>query len=208
MTFAPGETGNPEGRPVGARNRRTTLIIQQIIKSGNQDPLLTLSELQAKSTDESIRATAANMLAPFLHSKLQSVPTPRFIETELTLPPLTTLDSALQNIAVIEAAVADNKLDVASGQELIAMIEAFVRTKNILEVQELQERLTVLEATIAAQPSTSQLMHVQGGLPSLPGTNITMPPRLNGNEPRMLPPSAALGEDAAPAIDQEPAQEP
>ena len=194
--YRPGESGNPNGRPIGSRNKRTQQIVQQIINSGNKDPLVTLSELQANSTDEGIRATAANMLAPFLHSKLTAMPAPRFIETtELILPPLNSLEHAVQSIAVIETAVAANQLDVQSAQDLIGMINAYIAGKNIMEVAELQDRLYVLEQAIAAQPSTSQLMHVQGGLPSLPGTNITMPPRLNGNqEPRALPPSAALGE--------------
>jgi hypothetical protein len=93
-----------------------------------------LSELQANSQDEGIRATAPNMLAPFLHSKLQSKPAPRFIEAELTLPPLTSLDTAVESIAKIESAVAANQLDVQSGQELIGMIEAYIRGKNIMEV--------------------------------------------------------------------------
>lgn len=202
--YQPGETGNPSGRPIGSRNKRTTLIVQQIINSGNKDPLVTLSELQANSTDEGIRATAANMLAPFLHSKLTATPAPRFIETtELVLPPLDFLEHAVQSIAVIETAVAANQLDVQSAQDLIGMINAYIAGKNIMEVAELQDRLYVLEQAIAAQPSSTQLLHVEGGLPSLPGTNITMPPRLNGLGQRALPPSAALGEPEAPQQEPE-----
>ena len=174
-TWTPGVFGNPNGRPRGSRNIRTTEIVNQIIKSGNKDPLVTLSELQSNSADEAIRATAANMLAPFLHSKLTATPAPRFIETELTLPPLTDLASAIDSIALIQAAVAGNQLDVASAQELIGMIEAFVRTKNIMEISTLQQRLDAIEQSIANAPANSQLPHVTGGLPSLPGTNITMP---------------------------------
>ena len=208
MPFAPGETGNSEGRQVGSRNKRTTLIIKQIIAAGHKDPLLTLAELQANSQDESIRASAANMLAPFLHSKLQSTPAPRFIETELTLPPLDSLENAVQSIALIEAAVAENRLDVQSAQDLIGMINAFIAGKNIMEIAELQERLTNIEASIANNPQ-AQLPHIEGGLPSLPGTNITMP-RLNG-EPASLPstspaPSPGLGEPSQ-AIDHEPSTE-
>jgi hypothetical protein len=178
--FLPGEVSNPNGRRVGSRNKRTAEIINQIINSGNKDPLVTLSELQANSSDESIRASAANMLAPFLHSKLQSVPTPRFIETtELTLPPLDSLEHAVQSIAVIETAVAANQLDVQSAQDLIGMINAYIAGKNIMEVAELQDRLYGDGLFEDAQPSSSQLMHVECGIPQLSGTNITMPPRLN-----------------------------
>ena len=89
MTWLPGQTGNSHRnghRPVRSRNRRTTDAIEAIIKAGHQDPLLTLAELQAKSTDEGIRATAANMLAPFLHSKCGAMPPLRFISEPVVLP--------------------------------------------------------------------------------------------------------------------------
>ena len=78
------------------------------------------------------------MLAPYLHPKLQSTPSPRFIETELVLPPLDSLENAVQSIALIEAAVAENRLDVQSAQDLIGMINAFIAGKNIMEIAELQ----------------------------------------------------------------------
>jgi hypothetical protein len=56
--FKPGEAGNPNGRPPGSRNKRTHLIIQQIIKSGGKDPLVRLSELVTSSQDESIAAAS------------------------------------------------------------------------------------------------------------------------------------------------------
>jgi hypothetical protein len=74
--WKPGERPEGAGRPVGARNRRTAYVIELIRSAGHQDPLLTLAELQAKSQDEGIRATAANMLAPYLHSKLAAIPVP------------------------------------------------------------------------------------------------------------------------------------
>ena len=141
-----------------------------------------------------VRASAASMLAPYLHGKLQSIPVPRFVEAELTLPPLDSLENAVQSIALIEAAVAENRLDVQSAQDLIGMINAYIAGKNIMEIAELQERLANIEQAIAAQPASSQTVHVQGGMPALPGTNITMP-RLNGNEVRQLQThSSALGE--------------
>ena len=164
MGFAPGTSGNPNGRPSGARNRRTQEVLDQIIKSGKKDPLLALSELITNAQDESVRASAASMLAPYLHGKLQSIPVPRFVEAELQLPPLTSLESALESIAKIQAAVAGNQLDIQNAQELIAMIEAFVRTKNIMEITTLQERLDAIEQSIANNPQ-AQLPHIEGGLP-------------------------------------------
>ena len=82
------------------------------------------------------------------------------------------------------------------------MINAFIAGKNIMEIAELQERLTAIEPAIAAQPASSTYVHVEGGMPALPGTNITMP-RLNGNEVRQLPThSSALGEPSVPIEEQ------
>jgi len=84
-SFVNGQIGNPTGRPLGSRNKRTKEIIQQIIESNNKDPLVTLSEISSSDPDSAIRATAANMLAPYMHSKMQSTPAPRFVE-ELDIP--------------------------------------------------------------------------------------------------------------------------
>ncbi len=170
--WEPGKSGNPNGRPVGSRNKRTREIIEQIIASGNKDPLVTLSEIQNSSPDLSVRATAASMLAPYLHGKITPSPMPRFVETEIQLPPLDSLENAVSSIALIESAVASNQLDVQSANDLIGMINAFIAGKNIMEIAELQERLAAIESAIAASPASSQQVYVEGGLPPLPGTSI------------------------------------
>src|SRR6516164_8522693 len=99
--WKPGVSGNPAGRPIGARNQRTKEIVQQIIDAGHQDPLLTLAELQAKSDDEAIRATAANMLAPYLHSKCMAKPVPPdpvYFEQAVSLSRPTNIRKAYSNI--------------------------------------------------------------------------------------------------------------
>src|SRR5712672_4059325 len=111
MAWAPGQSGNPHrngARPLGSRNRRTTEAIEAIIAAGHQDPLLTLAELQAKSSDEGIRATAANMLAPFLHSKCGAMPPLRFISEPVELPhPNPTTEAEISaNIAYLAQALA------------------------------------------------------------------------------------------------------
>src|SRR5712672_1534825 len=116
MAWAPGQSGNPHrngARPLGSRNRRTTEAIEAIIAAGHQDPLLTLAELQAKSADEGIRATAANMLAPYLHSKTGATPPLRYIEQPVILPHPnpTTVDHVNANVAHINSLYAAGTLD-------------------------------------------------------------------------------------------------
>jgi hypothetical protein len=62
-SWKPGQTANPNGRPLGSRNNRTADIVKRLMALGIKT-LETLSELQNNSPDEAIRATAANMLAP------------------------------------------------------------------------------------------------------------------------------------------------
>lgn len=170
MTWTAGQSGNPQRnghRPFGSRNRRTTEAIEAIIAAGHQDPLLTLAELQAKSSDEGIRATAANMLAPFMHSKCGAMPPLRYIEEPITLPhPIPT--SALEvnaNVAHINSAFAAGNLDLDFYNALLAgQSEHTVSFKAYEEID-----------------PTNQNIHITGGLPELPGTNITMP-QLNGHE--------------------------
>jgi hypothetical protein len=94
-----GVGGNPNGRPVGARNKRTKEIIQQIIDAGHKDPLVTLSEISATHPDDNLRATAANMLAPYMHSKMQSAPAPRFLDQIEEIPKFTTVQEAEDYLA-------------------------------------------------------------------------------------------------------------
>jgi hypothetical protein len=171
--FIPGEASNPSGKKPGTRNRRTRDIVQQIIDAGYRDPLITLSEIQHGNPDASIRAQTASMLAPYLHGKVVPAPIPRFVEVPLDLPPLDSLRNAVERIARINDLVTQNLLDIALGQDLIAMAREYIAGLNQLEVQQLTERLALVEANQANQP---QVQHVQGGLPPLPGTSIIMGP--------------------------------
>ena len=91
-------------------NIRTKEISQQIIAAGNKDPLLTLSEIQATDQDSAVRATAANMLATYLHSKLHAVPAPRYIEHPIDVPDFTSVEIAKNFLARIPVLVARGEL--------------------------------------------------------------------------------------------------
>jgi hypothetical protein len=107
---------------LGAGTEERPKLIEAIIAAGHQDPLLTLAELQAKSADEGIRATAANMLAPYLHSKCGAIPPLRFISdpVELPHPNPTTVDHVNANLAHINAMVAAGTLDIDFATILLA----------------------------------------------------------------------------------------
>ena len=167
-SFVNGQIGNPNGRPMGSRNRRTKEIIQQIIESNNKDPLLTLSEISSNDPDSAIRATAANMLAPYMHSKMQSTPAPRFVEEACDIPEFTHPSDAEGFLAKIAALVARGELDIQTGLELSTL------AKTWIDAQYSREELAIKQYN-AGSTEQEQTIRIEGGLPALPGTNVTMP---------------------------------
>ena len=80
MTWNPGQSGNPNGYK-GPRDRARREVFERIHGLQHLDALETLSTIQNDSnTDPSIRVAAASALAPYCHPKMQSTPTPRFID--------------------------------------------------------------------------------------------------------------------------------
>jgi hypothetical protein len=195
----PGEVRNPHGRTPGARNRRTTEIINKILELGHKDPLVTLSELQQNAEEEAVRATAANMLAPYLHSKLGATPAPPpkiYLETQILLPCPSpkTIEQVNANIWYLTQLKLTGQLDREWGDNLIA--DQAKIANNLIDEAKL----------IAAQGDTRyQVIHITGGLPALPGTDITMPQLnghtgpLHGDEPLQAP-NVVI--DDPPATDQ------
>src|SRR5215831_7282599 len=68
--FKPGQSGNPSGRPRGARNKRSLANIE-VAQSGGQLPLdFLLSVMRNVSQPQERRGEGAKAAAPYLHSKL------------------------------------------------------------------------------------------------------------------------------------------
>src|SRR5262249_52162760 len=149
-----------------------------------------------------IRATAANMLAPYLHSKMQSTPAPRFIEESIDIPTFTHLSDAEQFLARIAALVSGGSLDIQTGLELSTL------AKNWLDAQYQREELQIKQIN-AGTTEHEQTIRIEGGLPALPGTNVTMPvlegkPTTNGHALESPSPAVPAIEAAPKAQDPEP----
>ena len=134
-------------------------MLDLIRAQGYKDPLVTLSELQNSSDDEGIRATAANMLAPYPHSKLAAKPQPPdpvYIEEAISLPKPDTIRQAYENIAHLTEMKATGKLDLATADSLIngqkVILYALIDEQKLLAVQ-------------GGGPETT--IKIEGGLPSL-----------------------------------------
>jgi hypothetical protein len=109
------------GRRLGSRNKRTQDVINIITSNGYKDPLLVLSDLCTHSEDEHIRATASNMLAPYLHSKMGLTPARIYLEHEVHLPhpSPSKLDQIRENITYLTNLKLSAKIDTASADSLI-----------------------------------------------------------------------------------------
>jgi hypothetical protein len=173
MPFAPGQSGNPAGYH-GTRRWRHKEIFDEIKKLGHRDALITLSQIQHETQDVSLKIAAAAALAPYAHPKLQSIPTPKFVEHPIDVPDFTSVEIARELIATVTVRVARGELDFQSGQELIAMAKVWLDTMND------QSSLDLKEMDHGAQPERT--IRIEGGLPQLPGCESLIMPQLNGQE--------------------------
>ena len=171
MPWEPGKSGNPNGYK-GPRDRARRAVFERIQGLEHLDALETLSTIQNDvNTDPSIRVAAASALAPYCHPKLQSTPAPRFIDLQLDVPEFVHVSDAENFLAKIALLVARGHLDIQQGQELSGLVKLWIDSQY--QKEELQFKLSPPE-----QRDTT--ITVRGGLPALPGTNITMP-QLNGH---------------------------
>src|SRR6516162_3163333 len=177
MPWAPGQSGNPHGY-AGPRERRRKEVFDIIKNLGHKDALETLSYLQHNEQIEpGLRIAAAAALAPYCHPKMQATPTPRFVDLQIDIPEFTHVSDAEAFLAKIALLCARGHLDIQSAQELSALVKTWIDTQYAKE--ELQYKISPPE-------QRDTVIRVEGGLPALPGTNITMPvlehePATNGH---------------------------
>jgi hypothetical protein len=172
--YRPGESGNPNGRPPGAVNKRSEELARRLRERGDKDPADFLSGIVTNEQEpKELRVAAANYLLPYLYSKRGSrpeAPDPVFIEHQVKLQPAKTIPQARDNIIYLTELKALGQIDQVWGDNLIA------DQYKILSA-------LVDEAKIAIQggeQGDSRIV-ITGGLPDLPGTNI-IHPQINGHD--------------------------
>src|SRR5262244_198284 len=202
MTFQPGHTLSP-GRPAGSRNKRTAEIFNRLENRGDLDPADLLSSIVTNNQEpKELRIQAAGLLMPYKYSKCGTAPVQVYIDVPLDTPEFTHLSDAEQFLAKVAALVARGELDIQTGVELSSLAKAWI------DSQYAREELAIKQYN-AGSTEHEQTIRIEGGLPALPGTNITMP-MLDGHATNGHG-HAALGAptDAVPAIEAAPkAQDP
>ena len=110
---------------------------------------------------------------PYKYSKCGTAPVQVYIDVPLDTPEFTRLCDAEQFLAKVAALVAHGQLDFQAGQNLSAL------AKNWIDSQYAREELAIKQYN-SGTTEHEQTIRIEGGLPALPGTNITMP-QLNGH---------------------------
>ena len=131
--FRPGQSGNPAGRPKGARNR-TTMAVEEIL-DGEADALARKAIELALNGDTVALRLCLERIAPAKRER----PSP------FTLPKLESAADAVQASAALVEAVAAGELTTGQAAELGKLVESFVRA---VEAADLEERLSALERTV------------------------------------------------------------
>lgn len=130
MQFQKGQSGNPAGRPVGARNKAT--IMAEMLMQGEAEGLARIAIEQAKAGDiTALRMCLDRVAPPYKH---------RTVTFEL--PALESAADAAKALAVITAGVASGELAPAEAADMFKLVDGFTR---MLEVTLFEQRVARLE---------------------------------------------------------------
>jgi Family of unknown function (DUF5681) len=125
--FKPGQSGNPSGRPKGARHR-TTVAIEALLE-GEGEALTRKAIELAKAGDMQALRLCMDRLR-------------RDSPVAFNLPEMSTVGDAVLAMGALLKAVAEGDLTPTEAAELTRMVQAFAK---IIETAEFEERIRKLE---------------------------------------------------------------
>ena len=141
MPFEKGQSGNPFGRPPGARNKAT--MIAESLLQGETEAITRLAIERAKAGDMAALRMCLDRVAPPLRH--------RAIAFEL--PPLASAADAVTALAAITAAVAEGELTPAEAGELVKLVDTFAR---VLDLAAFEQRIVRLERHVRTSAAGNQ----------------------------------------------------
>jgi Family of unknown function (DUF5681) len=149
MPFQPGQSGNPAGRPRGARNK-TTILLETLVESDGEALIRQFIE-QAKTGNARALGSLMQMILP----KRIGAP------VEVDLPPLEKASDAPVAIAAIISTVCRGELTPQEGISLTRMVEAFLRVKQ--KAEKLGRQPERAADVASAKMREAAAPHVPGG---------------------------------------------
>lgn len=128
--FRPGQSGNPAGRPKGARNL-TTLLLEALFEGEAEELGRKTIELAKGGDSRALKACLDRLLPPRRD---------RFVP--FSLPPIESAEDLPKASGALLAAVAEGEITPAEAAELARLVETHAKA---IEVNELEARLAELE---------------------------------------------------------------
>jgi hypothetical protein len=190
MTFQPGTSGNPKGRPLGSFKRETQLVLPELDKQKDVDPLDLMAAIVSNpAADISLRLQAAGMLAPYLH-----VRGPR-LGKKVKLSRPTTVAQAKANIAHLCTLAAKDEISIEAANGLADLQHRYIEAHLGGDAE---GYIAMLEAALL-KANANLGIAIQGGMPTMPGTEgVIMPAKLlpSRSRPGELPPADGNGDDS------------
>jgi len=129
--FKPGQSGNPEGRPKGARNK-ATLACEKLLDGEAE-----------KLTRVAIDKALAGDMAALRLCLERITPARKDAPVVFDLPPITTIGDAVAASSSLLAAVAAGDVTPDEAQRVMALLTAH---KVLVETSDLEARIAALEA--------------------------------------------------------------
>lgn len=131
--FQPGQSGNPAGKPKGARHKAT--LLAQALLEGEAEALARKAVDLALAGDTVALRLCLERLVPPIKERAVNAALPRIL-----VP-----GDVVKAMAALLAQVAKGKLTPSEGQELARIIEAAGKS---IEREQLEQRIAALEAVV------------------------------------------------------------